>query len=85
MAKLIDALASLAVPKRRRGDRLRGGRADALSPEQFDPFELARGMLHEREHTSDPVVAREIAMDHLAEDPSYYSRLEAMERGNRKK
>jgi hypothetical protein len=32
------------------------------------------------EHTSDPAVAREIAMDHLTESPTYYQDLKQMER-----
>ena len=33
----------------------------------------------EMEHTNDPDIAREIAMDHLTEDPDYYKKLEVME------
>lgn len=64
---------------RRRGDILRGGLADSMGPRQFDPEELRRGAEHELEHTDDPDVAREIAMDHLSEDPNYYANLDAME------
>jgi hypothetical protein len=63
-----------------RRDRLPGGRADELLPEDFDQEELVRGTEHELEHTDDPVLAQEIAMDHLAEDERYYERLDAMER-----
>jgi hypothetical protein len=38
--------------------------------------ELQKGLKVEREHTSDPKVARKIAMDHLTETPDYYTRLE---------
>ena len=38
--------------------------------------ELAKGIKVEMEHTSDPEVAKKIAMDHLAENPNYYSDLE---------
>ena len=31
--------------------------------------------LVEMEHTNDPDIAKEIAMDHLTEDPDYYSKL----------
>ena len=31
----------------------------------------------EREHTADPNVARRIAMDHLVEDPAYYTKLKS--------
>ena len=32
------------------------------------------GMKVEMEHTTDPRIAEEIALDHLAEDPHYYSK-----------
>lgn len=62
------------------GDLILGGLADRRRPEDFDPIALAKGTAVEMEHTDDPEVAREIAMDHLAEDPDYYEYLEAMER-----
>lgn len=37
--------------------------------------ELAKGMKVEREHTKNKNTARTIAMDHLAEDPHYYTKL----------
>lgn len=54
---------------------LPGGKGEKLNPADVDPKELEMGMKHELEHTSDPEVAKEIALDHLAEDPHYYSRL----------
>lgn len=39
-----------------------------------DPEELVMGIKVEMEHTTDPRVAEEIALDHLAEDPHYYSK-----------
>lgn len=56
-------------------DRLPGGLADEHAPEDFDPDELARGVQVELEHTDDPELAKEIAMDHLVEDPAYYQKL----------
>ena len=41
--------------------------------------ELERGTAVEKEHTKDYNVAREIALDHLAERPDYYERLEKVE------
>lgn len=41
--------------------------------------ELKRGIAVEREHTTDDAVAREIALDHLAERPDYYTRLKKVE------
>ena len=43
-----------------------------------NPWELSRGIEVEMEHTDDPFVAREIALDHLLkEDPRYYTKLTA--------
>lgn len=54
---------------------LPGGRAARRSPSSFDPRQLRIGTRVEMEHTSDPTIAREIAMDHLVEDPLYYPKL----------
>ena len=42
----------------------------------MDPNELVRGTMHEMEHTADFDVAKRIAMDHLEENPRYYTELE---------
>lgn len=52
-----------------------------LSPEDVDPDQLAQGIEVELEHTGDQDLAQQIAMDHLAEIPDYYTRLAQMERG----
>ena len=41
--------------------------------------QLSKGIKVEKEHTTDARVAKEIALDHLAEYPDYYDRLEAVE------
>lgn len=41
--------------------------------------QLDKGIKVELEHTSDPDVAREIALDHLAEDPEYYDKLASLQ------
>jgi hypothetical protein len=41
--------------------------------------QLAKGTKVELEHTSDRKVAREIALDHIGEDPNYYTKLKKME------
>lgn len=61
-------------------DHLSGGKADGRRPEEFDAKALAEGEKHEREHTQNPALAREIAMDHLAEDPRYYQKLRKVEK-----
>ena len=62
-----------------RVDHLEGGLADAMDYDDFDPKALKKGADHELEHTKNIEIAREIAMDHLAEDPSYYDKLEKVE------
>jgi hypothetical protein len=48
-------------------------------PYQVDPKQLAMGIKVEREHSDNPKVQKEIAMDHLTEHPLYYSGLKIME------
>jgi hypothetical protein len=55
-----------------KNDRLPGGRGDLVSPLEFEKLQLERGVLVELEHTEDPHIALEIAIDHLAEDSDYY-------------
>lgn len=62
-------------------DQLEGGLADNKQPSDFDPEQLKQGTAVEMEHTSDPKIAREIAMDHLTEDPDYYKKLKTIEKG----
>jgi hypothetical protein len=42
--------------------------------------QLEKGVKVEMEHTSDISKCKEIAMDHLTEDPNYYDRLSEMEK-----
>jgi hypothetical protein len=42
--------------------------------------QLRKGISIEKEHTSHEDVAREIALDHLGEDPHYYDKLAKMEK-----
>lgn len=60
-------------------DEMSGGLADKKKPSDFDKKSLEKGMRVEMEHTDDPKVALEIAMDHLTEDSKYYDKLEVME------
>lgn len=79
------------TPVRARGARARkwkdalpGGLADKKTPKDFGPKALAKGIEVELEHTSDIDLATEIAMDHLTEDPKYYTKLAKMERGRQR-
>lgn len=56
-----------------------GGLSDGSNPQDFDQAALTQGIKVEMEHTDDPAVAREIAMDHLTEDPQYYVKLRRVE------
>lgn len=60
-------------------DSMGGGLADDKQPSDFCPKQLAMGLEVEMEHTDDPKVALEIAMDHLMEIPDYYTHLNKME------
>jgi len=59
--------------------KLKGGKGDKLIPDQVNYYEFRKGWKHELEHTDDIDKAKEIALDHLAEDPIYYTRLEMIE------
>ncbi len=56
-------------------DKLEGGMGDSKKPSDFDYRELEIGIAVEKEHTNNKKIAREIALDHLAENPIYYSNL----------
>jgi len=58
------------------------GRAEekGLTADEVDPKELAMGIEVEKEHTDTVELAEEIALDHLAEIPDYYTRLKKMEK-----
>lgn len=60
-------------------EKLPGGQAAGMKPSDFDQVQLAKGIEVEMEHTSDHNVATEIAMDHLKEDPNYYTKLEKID------
>jgi hypothetical protein len=59
-----------------------GGKGDDLDEEDVDPDELMMGLDVEMEHTTNKKIAREIALDHLAEDPEYYTKLKSIHKEN---
>lgn len=61
-------------------DRLPGGIGDGKPVTKYQIKELLEGIKFEREHTSDMLLALEMAMDHLERIPDYYTRLLRMER-----
>lgn len=60
-------------------EHLKGGIADGRKPSDFDLRQLFLGTSVELEHDSDPMVAMEIAMDHIMEDGEYYDKLKKIE------
>ena len=56
-------------------NELPGGKGEHLAPKCVDHHQLAQGLMIEREHTPKKHLATEIALDHLAEHPDYYTRL----------
>ena len=72
-------------------DKIPGGKADGMDIEDIAKMhdmgvdeiydEFTKGVQHEMEHTSEMMVAIEIALDHLYEDPQYYTKLDKMEHG----
>lgn len=60
-------------------NQIPGGHAESRTPADFCSKALGKGLKHEMEHTTDPKIATEIAMDHLTEDPDYYDKLEQLE------
>jgi hypothetical protein len=63
----------------KQADLLPGGKADDVADSQFPAAAVAKGQAVEKEHTSTPDVAKEVAKDHLTESPRYYDSLEEME------
>lgn len=60
-------------------DHLPGGKADRKTPNDYEKNQIQKGQDVEFEHTNDPDIAKEIAMDHLEEHDDYYAGLKHME------
>jgi hypothetical protein len=75
-----------------REDKIAGGLAKGLSLNDIAEkhgvsvdvmvAEFKKGIAVEMEHTTDREVAKEIALDHLFEDPKYYTKLSSVEKQN---
>lgn len=69
------------IPKKiAKRDMIAGGLADDKKPSEFDKKKLKAGAKVEREHTKNPKIAQEIAMDHITEDKDYYKKLKTVEK-----
>ena len=60
-------------------DMLPGGLGDNIDLSKVDIEQVKKGLRIELEHTNDPALALEVTLDHLAELPDYYDKLEKME------
>lgn len=72
-------------------EQIEGGLADSKDPQDFNALQLVNGLIVEFEHVNkdaheflkkipnDIQKALEISMDHLTEDPEYYTKLADME------
>ncbi len=56
------------------------GKGKNLDATQVSKAQLRAGIAIEMEHTKNPTLAKRIALDHLAENPRYYTYLKKMER-----
>jgi hypothetical protein len=68
------------IKKLLKEDHLPGGKADNLEDDEFDSDSLEDAKKHEGEHTKNKKIAKEIAKDHLKEDPKYYDKLARVEK-----
>ena len=74
-----DEIEQIANDKEEVGELIPGGKGEGKSPLEFAPDQIKRGMKVEMEHTDDPMLSLEIALDHLTEDPEYYTEKETPE------
>jgi hypothetical protein len=74
-----DEIDQIAQDKEETGEVIPGGDGDGKSASEFDPEQILMGMRVEMEHSDDPMYALEIAIDHLTEDPEYYTSEETPE------
>lgn len=68
-----DEIEQLAQDKEETGEVIPGGKGENKSPLEFDADQVIKGLEVEKEHTDDPMYAIEIVLDHLSEDPEYYT------------
>jgi hypothetical protein len=60
-------------------DQIKGGFADGKAIIEYDLEQLLEGIKYERQHTTDNLLALELAMDHLETIPDYYTRIARLE------
>ena len=95
LRKMIEEELRIVIRSRKKDDQIPGGLAadipgsmedkhqtiadmHKVSKDEIDA-EVEKGIEVESEHTTDPEIAHEIAMDHVYEDPEYYTKLDTIE------
>jgi len=71
VSDVVESFVGLFLNERK--DMIPGGKGDKLDEKDVDPEQLRMGIGVELEHTKNKALAKEIALDHLAEDPRYYT------------
>lgn len=56
-------------------NEMEGGKGENLDPDDVCPDQLEVGIAVEMEHTNDPDISKQIALDHLSEIDDYYTKL----------
>ena len=74
--KIVSFLAKITAYLLRQGKM----NQENIDENSVNQEQLKMGIKVEKEHIECPVIARKIALDHLAEIPDYYTRLERMEK-----
>jgi hypothetical protein len=60
-------------------DRIKGGVADGKAITDYELGQLIEGIKYERQHTTDNLLALELAMDHIETIPDFYTRIARVE------
>jgi hypothetical protein len=78
---LSDGMSLMDIAKKHTKDKMAKTQSPERVKKMYDHLtkQLTKGIQVEKEHTKDSNLAREIAMDHLAEDPNYYVKLKRIE------
>ena len=81
-----DDMSLMDLAKKHTYDRMSRKQSDERIKKMYDHLQkqLNKGIKVEMEHTDTKKTAREIAMDHLAEDPNYYNKLAKIHREGEK-
>ena len=75
---MFESLKNLNAALKKSEDIIPGGKGDKKPDSAFKYKDLIEGIKEEMEHTTDKAVAKEIAKDHLTEDPDYYKKLKKL-------